>query len=66
MFRLPTFIVEDDYLNKLNINNDEATKKCVVCMENFELKEILKTLPCCNKYFFNLLNLLIYSSYLSF
>lgn len=22
-------------------------KKCVICMEMFEIKEVLKTLPCC-------------------
>jgi len=49
LFSLPTLVVDKDYKDKLISNKDEATKKCVVCMDNFELNEVLKTLPCCKK-----------------
>ena len=45
--RLPTLVVDDIYISKLTAKKDEALRKCVVCMENFELKDVLKTLPCC-------------------
>lgn len=45
---LPTFTVTEDYLKYLEEKSDEEViKKCVICMEHFEIKELLKTLPCC-------------------
>jgi hypothetical protein len=47
--------VTENYLKNLETKSEEeAMKKCVICMEKFEIKEVLKTLPCCknlkNKY----------------
>jgi len=49
LFSLPTLTVDETYLTNLELKTDEEViKKCVICMEKFEVKEILKTLPCCN------------------
>ncbi len=40
--------VDSSYLKNLEEKSEEEViKKCVICMENFEVDEILKTLPCC-------------------
>ena len=50
LFSLPTMTVSENYLKNLELKSEEeAIKKCVICMDVFEIKEILKTLPCCNK-----------------
>jgi len=44
---LPTLKVDDTYLKYLDSKtNEEGMKKCVICMELFDLQEVLKTLPC--------------------
>ena len=43
---LPTFKIDEKYMKKIELNTEECMKKCVVCMEDFEIGEELKTLPC--------------------
>lgn len=53
IYSLPTFTVDQNYLQNLdNKTEDQTTKKCVICMEQFGIKEVLKTLPCCKIYYF--------------
>lgn len=49
MSSLPIFTVDAAYLKSLELKTEQegALKKCVICMEVFEMKEVLKTLPCC-------------------
>ena len=53
---LPTFIVDDSYLDKIQRNKEECMKKCVICMEEFVIKDELKTLPCFHIYHKNCIN----------
>lgn len=47
---LPSFQVNAKYLNALK-NKPDENKRCIVCMEEYELNSTIKTLPCCIHYF---------------
>ena len=44
---LPTVDVDEKFLERITLNEDEMNKKCVICMEKYTLNENVKTLPCC-------------------
>ena len=44
---LPTVDVDEKFLERISLNEDEMNKKCVICMEKYTLNENVKTLPCC-------------------
>lgn len=43
---LPVIKVDSQYLSALNDKKNEQ-KQCIICIEEFELNTIIKTLPCC-------------------
>ena len=44
---LPTFEVDQKYIDSINkTGDDDYNQKCVICMEKYQIKEKLKTLPC--------------------
>ena len=53
---LPTFVVDESYLEKIQRNKEECMKKCVICMEEFVIQDELKTLPCFHIYHKNCIN----------
>lgn len=46
---LPVFTVDEKYVDTINKAEEDYVKKCVICMEKFELGNKIKTLPCCKK-----------------
>lgn len=44
---LPVFTVDEKYVDIINKAEEDYVKKCVICMEKFELGNKIKTLPCC-------------------
>ena len=49
---MPIQKVDTLYLESLDKKTEqEAMKKCVICMSYFEGKEIIKTLPCCKNFY---------------
>ena len=48
-FSLPVFTVDEKYVDTINKAEEDYVKKCVICMEKFEIGNKIKTLPCCKK-----------------
>lgn len=46
---LPSFEIHEKYIHSLKNNENEETKKCVICLEEYSLKQSATTLPCCKK-----------------
>jgi hypothetical protein len=69
IYSLPELIVDKSYLNyieskKLDLEN---ITKCMICYSDFELNEVLKTLPCSKLiYLLLIIHIIIYSTFISF
>ena len=45
---LPNFKIDQKFLDSVNkdVNEENPKKKCIICMENYKIEDIVETLPC--------------------